>query len=300
VNLARETIQPTDREHWLSLRRQDLTSTVVPALFNLSPYLSLFEAWHRFRSGVAVADEPNASMRWGSRLEPVIAHGIAADEGWRIRAKTEYMRLPEHRIGSSFDYETDAPALLEIKSVNSRAFRNGWRLTEDFGIEAPPHIEVQCQVELLVSGLDALYIGVLTDNDTVHVLQRKFEPDVADAILRKAAEFWTMPEPAPDFLRDAEFIAKSLYGYSAEGKTLEADEEVAALFREYAGYKAEQRAAEDNAAAVKARILTLIGDAERVTHPEFTLSTQMVKAGEVKYFRDEYRSLRLTQRGEKQ
>lgn len=294
--MNRETIFPKDHNHWLSLRTGDLTSTSIPALFNASPYLSRFECWHRIVNGVNVEIEQNDSMRWGSRLEPVIAMGIAEDEGWQIRKKPEYMRLVDHRIGSSFDYETDAPALLEIKSVSSRAFRQGWRETE-FGLEAAPHIEIQVQVECLVSGLGVCYIGALTDNDQVHVLRREFQPDVGEAIIAEARKFFSAGEPAPDFARDSEFIAKRLFGFSAEGKSVDADEEIASLCREYAGYKSAARVAEDNAEAARAKLFMRIGDAERIEAEDFYALARTTKETVVASFtRKPSRPLRIYER----
>lgn len=267
--MEREVIPYSTREAWLAERAKDLTSTVIPALFNMSPYLTAFEAWHRAHGNVIVEIEPNASMTWGSRLEPIIAEGIAADEGWRIRKKSEYMRLPEHRVGSSFDYETDAPALLEIKSVNSHAFRRGWTMT-DFGLEAPPHIEIQCQVEMLVSGFNVLYIGALTDNDTVHVLRREFQPDVGEAILQAAARFWNGPEPSPDFTRDAAFVAK-LHGHADPGTSIEADAELAELMQRHYDIGRQIDVLGDERDALKARMLTKIDTIEKVYAGSLTL-----------------------------
>ena len=99
-----EIITPTDREHWLALRQQDITSTDVAALFNISPYLTIYELWHRKNKSIAISIEETERMYFGSLLEPVIAQEAAKRNGWAVTPMKDYYRLPEHRIGSSFDY----------------------------------------------------------------------------------------------------------------------------------------------------------------------------------------------------
>ena len=313
--MNREIIPYTDEASWKRERAKDITSTTVSALFGLSPYLSKFELWHRLKGGVDVEHEEDPRMGWGKRLQNAIADGVGSDNHWGVRAKPDYMRLPEHRVGSSFDYEGGVIAdqygligsmntlepdfLVEVKNVDGLIFRNDWLTDPDFGITAPDHIELQAQHECLVAGVGVCYIAALVGGNRIELLKREFQPDVGDAILRAAAEFWALDSaPEPDFYRDAAFIGK-LYGYAAPGSVIDADEELAALFREYAGYRSMAKTADDNADAAKAKILTRIGDAERVLHPEFSLSTKMVAGTEVSYTRKPFRSFRLSQLGEK-
>src|SRR5690606_13565282 len=161
---------PADEAAWHALRAQDLTSTDIAALFNLSPYKTHFELWHEKKSGEPVRIQQNERMKWGNRLEASVALGIAEDRGWTVRPLKEYGRLPGLRLGSSFDFRViakisnspgygtnldpdgvgwtrdDSPddAILEIKCVDFRAFRDGWTVEDDY-IEAPPHIEIQVQ-----------------------------------------------------------------------------------------------------------------------------------------------------------
>ena len=129
--MNRITIAPESEQHWLDLRTQDLTSTDVAALFGLSPYKTLFELWHEKNSGAIVRLTENDRMRWGRRLEATVAQGILEDMDWCGREMKEYVRLPEHRIGASFDWrvhtaqdatgfasDSNDDAILEIKTVD--------------------------------------------------------------------------------------------------------------------------------------------------------------------------------------
>lgn len=294
--MTRQTITPRDREHWLSLRAQDLTSTDVAALFGMSPYRTKFELWHEKRSGTPTPVTQNARMTWGSRLERSIAEGIAEDRDWCVRPFKEYVRDDELRIGSSFDYRIitsaagraaaapgiDSPddAILEIKTVDALAFRNGWTVTDDF-IEAPAHIELQVQHQLLVSGLSVAYIGVLIGGNDVRILQRKADDGVHAAIRAKAAEFWRSiadnTPPDPVMPADAAAVIR-LNSYAEPGRLRDArgDEVIASAIADYARIGREIEDLQAIRDSRKAEILTLVGDAEKVLADGFTISAGMV------------------------
>lgn len=323
--MTRQTITPNDREHWLSLRAQDLTSTDVAALFGMSPYKTKFELWHEKRSGTPTPVTQNARMTWGSRLEASIAAGIAEDNDWCIRPFNEYVRDDELRIGSSFDFriitseagraaaypgiDSESDAILEIKTVDALAFRNGWTVTDDF-IEAPAHIELQVQHQLLVSGLSVAYIGVLIGGNDVRVLRRDADAAVHSAIRDQARAFWDSiannQAPDPVMPDDAAAVIR-MHQFAEPGKLFDArnDATIAAAVAEYSRLKREARDLEELADARKAEILTLVGDAERVLAQGFTISAGMVApspgtlvtpdmVGQYVGARNGYRSFRVT------
>lgn len=314
-----EKIIPENEEHWKGLRLQDITSTEVSALFGLSPYSTHFELWHRKNEGVIVPFEVNARMKWGTRLQNSIAAGIAEDHGWSIREMKEYVRDPELRMGSSFDFavtelvqnvkrpfdsvvdphfiETDK-AILEIKNVDGLAFRNGWEVEGDH-IEAPPHIELQVQHQLALTGLPIAYIGALIGGNEVKLLKR--EPDllVIGKIKKAIANFWQsikeMRPPAPDFQRDAAFIAK-LYSFAEPNKTVPATEQVRLLAETYKHFADMEKEAKAQKESAKAEILTIIGDAEKCRGENFTISAGVIGATSYEVNREAYRNFKINWR----
>lgn len=293
--MNRETILPTDKEHWLNLRLEDVTSTEVAALFGISPWLTRFELWHRKKAKTIVEVAPNDRMKWGSRLEASIANGVAEDNGWDIRPMKEYMRLMPLRIGSSFDFATGEDGLLEVKNVDSLAYKDGWLINGD-SVEAPPHIELQLQNELLVSGRKFVYLVALVGGNRVTAIKREPDLDIHEAIKTKVAEFWESIdmslEPLPNFKEDAKFIA-SLHGYAEPGKIMNAagDTKLAGLVRDYKEWGEKTASAQAEKDGIKAQILTLIEDAEKVTGDGFTITAgvkppTLVEAYERKGYRD--------------
>lgn len=293
--MNREIIPFTTREAWLAERAKDITSTDVAALFNVSPWRTRFELFHVKRGGAADDFAENERTLWGTRLEHSIAMGAAEDNGWVIEQATEYVRIPELRIGSSFDYrDQHRRFLVECKNVDGLAFREGWEETE-YGLEAPAHIELQCQHEMLVSGIHTLYIAALVGGNRLVILKRDYDPAVGDAIMAECAKFWSEGEPSPDFVRDAELITR-LHAYNAPGTVLEADDRIAALMAEERRQAAIEGEASKARTACKAELLTLIGNAGTVTSPTHTLSRWTVEESEVTYTRKRFDGFRITER----
>lgn len=275
-----EIIVPSNQEHWLAMRKQDVTSTESACLFGESPYMTHFDLWHRKRSGVVPEFKTNERMSWGNRLESAIAHGIAEEQGWEIKPMKEYFRDSSLRMGSSFDFvitNLGEPVHLEIKNVDYLAFRDGWLEHDDGSIEAPIHIELQVQHQMAVSGFKRAFIGAFIGGNRGVVIERLRDEDVIAAIKAKVADFWRTvdanEEPDPVMPGDAEVIIR-LNQYAKPGKILSADgdETLRELLLEYkAAAKAEANAKEDKDVA-KAKIFTHIGDAEKVLTSEFSVS----------------------------
>lgn len=304
-----EIIPFTNEANWLDARRNDITSTQVAALFNESPYLSRFQLFHLKRNGFEDEFDLDARVKWGQRLQDSIAHGVAEDEGWSVMPLRDYMRLPDLHLGSSFDYRVlgagphddrspQEDAILECKNVDGLVFRDQWvAFDQDFGLEAPLHIELQLQTQLLVSGLKLGYIAALVGGNRVVLLRREYLPDVGQRILEETEAFWKGGEPSPNFHRDAEFISK-LYKHAEPGAVITATDNVLELMRKYREAGAIAKEADDAKKAAKAELLTLIGAAEKVITDEgLTISAKVIPPKIIEsYERTGYRDFRVTQR----
>lgn len=304
-----EIITPKDQAHWLDLRTRDITSTEVSALFGISPYLTEFELYHRKKNGFSVPFEETEWIKWGTRLQDAIADGLAKDHGWSIRRMDEYIRDPELRMGSSFDFaieesdqvrkEYGAPGgILEVKNVGLFAFKDGWIVDGD-NIEAPPHIEIQVQHQLAVSGRAYVVIGALVGGNTPKIIRREPDLVVIKAIRERVAEFWKRVDsntpPEPNFEKDAKFISR-LYGFADPGKIYDAslDEEIQTLAKKYKEMGDAIKQCDETREAMKAQILMKIGSAEKVTGGAFTISAGMIGPAHVEYDREGYRSFKIT------
>lgn len=300
-----EIIKPESQAHWLALRTMDITSTEVAALFGLSPYITHFELWHRKKEGTVVKLEENERMKWGTRLQDSIAAGIAEDQNWLIRRMDEYIRDNELRIGSSFDFSIEQfipnietpdneKGLLEIKNVDALIFRDGWAFDEDGDLEAPPHIEIQVQHQMLLTARPVVHIGALVGGNRVQLIERRPDKSVFQAITQKVTDFWASIEsnrpPTPDFIRDADFISQ-IYGYADPGKVFDArdDDEFGMWASEHKRLGEEIKMLTEVRDGFKSRMLMRMQDAEKVVGDGFTISAGVIGEAEVSYVRKPYR-----------
>ena len=307
-----EIINPTDKQHWLECRTKDITSTEISALFGFSPYTTEFEIWHQKKSGTVVEIEGNERMKWGTALQDAIAAEIAKEQDWTIRRMDEYMRDTDLRAGASFDFSIEQTGigtnegtltlgLLEIKNVDSLAFRDGWTEDDAGNIEAPLHIEIQVQHQLMVSGRAFAYLGALVGGNRLVLIKRDRNEAVINSIKQKIQAFWASIEsntpPKPNFERDAKFIS-SLYNYADPGKLLDVreNEDFMNMAREHKRLGDIAKDAETKREALKAQMLMVIGDAEKIEGGEFSISAGIIGECEVAYTRKAYRNFKPTWR----
>ena len=301
--MARITIQPKSESEWLNLRLNDITSTKVAALFGLSPYMTKFELWHRIKNNLVVDFKENKRMKWGTKLEASIAECIAEEQGWDIRPFKEYITDDVLKIGSSFDFrildKEKGDGCLEIKNVDGLIYRDNW--TDE---EPPLHIEIQVQHQLLVSGLKYAYIGVLVGGNDEKLIYRERDEIVIQAILDEVKKFWKSIEdnepPDPDFNSDAIFL-KELYQHAEPGTIFDAhgNDRINELVHKYKEASDKEKEAKKTKESCKSELLTIIGDNEKATGDNFTISAGMVSGADISYYREPYRAFRIYWRKEK-
>lgn len=299
--MKRLIIEPESIEHWLDLRLSDITSTECSALFGASPYMTEFELWHNKKNKVVVKLKENERMKWGKRLEHAIASGIAEDLSIFATPFTEYVRLPELRAGSSFDFtaidKEGKKSILEIKNVDYLQMKEKWIVEDGEVVEAPPHIEIQVQHQLMVSGLEKAYIGALVGGNSLTIIERGRDERIIKRLINKIESFWKSIEdgnpPSPDYERDSSFIC-SIYDQAKEGKISNATHEISSLARSYKEASERESIASKEKSAIKAKIIEIIKDNEKVLGEDFTISCGNVKPKTISYERAGYRNFKIT------
>lgn len=287
--MKKEIIKIESKDQWLELRSHDITSTDCAVLFGLSPYKTIYELWHEKKSGQIISIDENQRMKWGSRLESAIAQGVAEDLNLTIEPFKDYHRLKEIKAGSSFDFHIpDKNALLEIKNVDSLVYRNNW--TEE---EAPPHIELQVQHQLLVSGYESAYLCALVGGNDLKLIKRKKDAYIQKQIIQRIKNFWEMSEPQPNFEKDASFII-SLNQLAEPNKVYEGDTtDLQNLAIIYKSISDQIKELENKKQAIKAQCLSIIGDSEKVKSDKFSISAGLIAPSEVSFTRAGYRDFKI-------
>lgn len=323
LSIARHIFNPATREDWLALRKQDVTSTEVSALFNESKYMTAYELACLKAGDIEDQFQPNERSTWGQDLEATIAKIVARRYGVRVRKKNEYMRLPDVRAGASFDFEIhgrtrlkDAssidnydlrvafikhgPGLLEIKNVDSLIFKNEWEVGAE--PEAPPHIEIQLQQQLMVSGLKWGAIAAFVGGNKLYLIIRYADEGVHLAMQKRIANFWvdlTNGVYPPISMPDDAWVIKKIYSHAEPGKLLDArgdkaPEGMLDLISRYEQCARIEKKIKDRKSTAQAQLLRMIGDHERVLTDAATISCNMVAGSEISYTRESYRYWKVT------
>ena len=294
-------IEITSKDQWLAARSKNINSTEVSVLYGISKYTSFFEMWHGKKDGTYVEIEETERMMIGSKIESAIAHIAAEKMGWQIRPRKFYEQMDELRLGASYDFEIiddtgTAIALLECKNVDSLVFKNEWEVDEAGNIESTPYIEVQCQTQMLVSGIKKLYICALVGGNSIKIIERDPDLEIQESIIKKVSEFWRSIEenkpPQPDFEKDYEFIRR-LNSYAEPGTVIEPNDRMIDLAQKYKLLSDKIKLAESQRDGIKAELLMMIGDAEKVKGDTFSISAGIIGEAQVSYTRKAYRDFRL-------
>lgn len=263
--MSTEIIKVSDRSQWLDLRREDITSTMSPALFGLSPYVTMFELYHAKASGIELDFQSNDRVEKGARMEQYAAQEVALQTGWTVEPFKDYCRIKGERMGSSFDCVATKPdgsrGILEIKAVDFFRHRDTW--VDD---QAPEHIEIQLQHQLECAGeFEWGVIAAFTGIYDFHIYERDRDREVGAALRRAVRDFWRRvderDEPEPDFSRDDAVIAALFRDTSGDPVDMTDDEEFEALLARYETAKSQAAEFKKLADATKAELHYRLADA---------------------------------------
>ena len=280
----------TDKQSWLENRLLDITSTEVSALFNLCPYKTELELYYEKKDKVVLNIDDNERMMWGRHLEDSIALGFADKYKMKVEQFDVYMRDPETRMGSSFDYKIvseEEPMILEIKNVDAMAYRKNWIEHDEENIEPPEHIALQLQHQLEITGYNVGYIVALVGGNTMKVVRSEKDPRIAKLIRGKVENFWERIKlgvpPDIDYTRDSQYVIKNLYNQANAGVVLEADEDMDKLVDDYYAINKEYVSLGKTRDSIKAQILEKSQNASKIDSKYGTINCGMTKGSQGKY-----------------
>lgn len=253
----------TGRDAWLAERRKGIGASEAPAALGLSPYQTPFGLWCLKTGAVPPAEETEA-MRWGSRLEPVLAEAFAESTGLEI-ARSQVFRRHDGRphLLATADGLTADGDLVELKTIS--AFKAG-ELGEDGTDELPDHWLVQAQQQMYVFGRPLVRFGVLVGGQRFRTYTVHRDDALLDAIIPRLDRFWsqvTSNTPPEATGRDAATLASLR---PSEGTRVElASPLLPGVASEYEEAGRLIRQLEEDRRALKARLIEAMGDAAVAT-----------------------------------
>lgn len=174
-----------DRDAWLEARRTGIGGSDVAAICGLDPYRGPVRVYVEKVEGVT-DDNSNERMRWGNRLEAVVADEFADQTGYDILPAVGLYRDAEHPFMIATPdriVATAEPAGLEIKTTDSR-FARDW---ED---NVPERFMLQVQHYMRVVGTDRWFVAVLIGGNTFRYYEVERDDDLIDHMIRVEHDFW--------------------------------------------------------------------------------------------------------------
>lgn len=244
-------------------RRTYLGGPAVAAIVGVSPYLAPIDVW-RYARGLDDGPEVTERMRLGTLLEQAIADAYCEQTGRKVRR----IGFVPHRMYPFLGGHPDRmvvgePGILEAKAAVTR---RGY--TED---EVPPHVRVQCQWYMGLTG--RLWTDVvLLANLSILPVRVEHDPDLYAALEEAAVRFWTDHvetgiEPPPDGTEAYRKHLAEKFPRSAEVELI-ATPEQALLVEELRNAEAAEKAAKRHVDELENRIRAAMGEAAVLISPD--------------------------------
>lgn len=259
--------------------RKTVSATEVPALWNVSPWMTRWLLYRRFHDGVDISSPPNERMNWGLRLQPAIIEQAARDLKFEVRPNSDDRYHRRGSVGCTRDAEIicpdRGPGALETKCVfDYRDWMEKW----GGGEFVPRHYEIQNQVQMMVGDTDGepYRWGVIAAwvAGEVHYFERAPIPELWADVETEAARFLASvrdgDEPDP-FGAPMELPFLSLIEHVA-GKSIESDDvSLAQMAVAYAETGDIVSAANKRREEIKAKLLAAAGDAGEIRFNDGTV-----------------------------
>lgn len=302
-----ELLKFKSEAEWLEARKQDVTSTDVSVMLGLSIYKTKFALWHEKAGNAKIQFEENELMKWGRRLQNTIAAGICEDEGWKGEdLGLVYLRDPISQLGTSLDVKIITPSmgngLMEVKNVSEHAFRKNWdRDAVPIGYE----LQLQTQLHLCKKkGLDIGFgvIAALVGGHRKELYFRDYDPEVGEMIEAEAFKFWQSirdgKEPLKDFKADYKILDMVKTVTKGAEIDLSENNRIHELCDQYIQAGEDENNAKERKEIAKAEILDIMGDAEKGTLKDFSISASYIDGKSISYYRQPYRYFKITDKRE--
>lgn len=255
----------TEREAWLAERRSGIGSSDIAAVCGVHPYRTALEV-AMDKLGL-VEDHDSLRLRLGRKIEPVVASEYTEATGVELEGPMALMRHPEHAfLLATLDRVTkplENRRVVELKTA-------GWHMKGNYGEEGtdqvPDEYVMQCQHQMLVSGLPLADLAVLIDNRQFKIYTIEANVRLHALIIEKGSEFWDLVShgrlPEPDFQHKATLDAvRNLYP-AKPGTVTPLTDEALATYLEYQEVGARIRELEKLKKSLQARVLWSLGEAQ--------------------------------------
>lgn len=198
-------VRDDDRSAWLAERKKVVTASRVAALLGMSPFEDALDVYVDMLTPLSQdADLGLQDPRtWGKALERAVAETAAKHYGWELRMSGALLvsrRYP--KLGATLDaeiVENGEPITYEGKTTS--AWR--WRDWDEETGQAPDHVIIQAQTQLIVTGAPRGYVCCLIGGNKFSRISVEPLADFRSLIVEAVDEFMEqvakMDPPPPTF-----------------------------------------------------------------------------------------------------
>jgi predicted phage-related endonuclease len=266
-----------------AFRAEHVGASEVAALFDVSPYLTPYELWHRKNGTISTPDfmadgmPNNDRIEAGIRLEPAILEWACDRYGYTLEPAPAHLSN-----GNGLGGHPDAlatcpergPGIIEIKTAD-------WLIRKKWGDEPPAHYLIQSQVYAGLAGRQWCDIIVLVGGNQLERFCYDFRPQLYAEIEARVTTFWQSiaanDPPRPDFARDGATLAAVLGEPTEEVIDLRLDNAADHLACEWLKLKAEAKTIDGRLDEIKCELLLKIGDAGYALLPGHKIGANQTK-----------------------
>ena len=249
----------------LQERAHYLGSSDIPALLGVSPYQNQHDLWLAKTGRLELEPTTNPAADLGDRLEPALVQ-LVADE---LVTRVEFNRRVMHRNGfMSAQLDGWLPDLNRSIEAKTRGLFNPTWDGSDWGDgrdDIPFDVLAQTQFALLVTNCDAVEVVALLGRGMgVRRYTVTRRDSLIELIEERATRFWednVRADVPPEYTPHVDTLKRVV---REPGKSVEVDHE---LPFEWEAAKEEEAAAKARVEEVKAKVLTVLGDAEQGVTP---------------------------------
>lgn len=176
-----------NRAEWLLQRRQGVGGSDAAPAAGLSPWKSPFELYLD-KLGELPDQVDTPALYWGRKLEPVVLQAYAETlQGDFVFSGLPTMRSTRYPwMITNLDAMTASAKVIEAKCARSR---DGFG--EPGSGEVPMHYLLQCQHEMIVTGLHAAVLVVLFHGNDLQVFDIPEDPELQGMLIESSQEFWS-------------------------------------------------------------------------------------------------------------
>ena len=246
-----------DQTHWHELRSQHIGASDVAALFDMSPFTTLWQLWMEKSGNLPPEDlSDNKSVQAGTFLESGIANWAAHRWDMKIEKVVDYYTADDcPGMGASLDFQTDGGHPVEIKWS---AHGDGWEYEGDTITCAPDNYVLQVLHQMACTDAEYGWLIALIRNEPRRMKVPRSE-EIISKIKSHVAKFWDSvragEEPPVDFEKDGEAVVRLLDFVPMSEVTLTTEH--AHLFQTYLENAAVEKEAKAKKDAAKTELLTL-------------------------------------------